>query len=196
VVGYNSYNGFGYQSGTSLPYVARGTTSYGSLWTNGFANYGPSSLAMDSAGCIWFSNWAGTGDVSCVDSGGTATSIATMSARVESVALDAEEELFVSVGDEVHHVDTSTGATTLEYTAGADILDMVFDYNGDLYIETTADQIELLPGDGSAASVFDTVSGDGKLALSPEGWLVRMQLGSYSSSCAGTATFTEWELVD
>ncbi len=194
VVGYNSYNGFGYQSGSSLPYVARGTASYGSLWTNSFANYGPSSLAMDTAGCIWFSKWAGAGDVSCVDTAGSATTMATMSDRVESVALDADEELYVTVDDEVWYVDTSAGTTTLEYTADADILDMVFDYNGDLYIETTADEIELLPGDGSSASVFDSVSGDGKLAISPEGWLVRMELGTYSAHCAGSATFTEWEL--
>ncbi len=193
-VGYNSYNGFGYQSGSSLPYVGRGSTSSGSLWTNSWANNAPASMAMDSVGCIWMANWAGAGDVTCVDTSGTATTMATLSSRVESVALDADEELYVSVDDELYHVDTSAGTTTLVYTAGGDILDMVFDYNGDLYLETTADEIELLPGDGSAAGVFDSVSGDGKLALSPEGWLVRMELGTASSSCMGTPTFSEWEL--
>ena len=194
VVGYNSYNGFGYQSGSSLPYVASGTASTSPLWTNAYAAGSPTSIAMDSAGCVWMTNWGGSGDISCVDTAGSATSMATLSGRLESVALDADEELYVSVGTEVAHVDTSTGTTTVVYTAGDDILDMAFDYNGDLYVETVAGEVELSPGDGGAASVFDTVSGQGRLAVSPEGWLVRMEIGTYSTHCIGAPTFTEWEL--
>jgi hypothetical protein len=195
-VGYNGYNGFGYQVGNTLPYVARGVVVAGDLWTNAFINSPPSSMAMDSDGCIWMVNYAGSGDISCVTSAGVATSMASAASRLESVALGPDEELYVTMGAQILLVDRDSGSLEVHYEAGAAILDFVVDYNGDMYIETIANQIVLLPGDGGDAELFAEIEGDGKLAISPDGFLLRLQIGNYSSNCAGDPSFREWELPE
>ena len=50
---------------------------------------------------------------------------------------------------------------------------MVFDpWNDDLYVETTASEIERVQTTGSG--VWQAVSGQGRLAITPDGYLVRL----------------------
>ena len=171
--------------GTSVSYAT------GSSWSNTYLNRGHSSIAWDSSDLIWVPNIAGNGTFGSIDysSGSSSTLASSLGARVESVALDSSEAVFISVDDEIYEVDTSTGSTSLYFTAGGTVLDMVFDYNDDLYVETDADEVELVPGDGSASSVYDTVSGDGKLAISPDGLLVRI-----IPNPLGAASYESWDL--
>jgi hypothetical protein len=77
------------------------------------------------------------------------------------------------------------------YTASATILDFVVDYNGDVYLETTGNEIVHYDASSATASTKATVSGDGKLAISPDGRLVRLILNPPSA-----ATYQEWTLGD
>ena len=191
-VSYNNVGYIGVQSGTSIPVLATGGYDKGSNWANSYLNESASSMALDSSGCIWMPNWSATGSIDCVDSSaGTATSLATMSSYVESVALDADEALYVSVDDTIVEVDTSAGTTTTVHTFTDTVLDFVIDYQGDLYVETTGDEIRYLATGSTSDTLHDTVSGDGKLAIAPDGYLVRIVSNPVSS-----ATYEEWTLPD
>ncbi|MFT4979721.1 MAG: hypothetical protein ACI8S6_005633, partial [Myxococcota bacterium] len=162
-----------------------------SLWTNTYMNRSQASLVWDSDGYIWAINFSGSGSLSSVTSSGTTSSLFTGLSHIESAALDSDEDLYISIGDVVYAVNKTSGARTSYYSAGDDVLDMIFDYNDDLYVETDSGDIELIPGDGSTASVYDTVSGQGRLAISPDGWLVRVIPNPTSA-----ASYEEWELGD
>jgi len=87
-------------------------------------------------------------------------------------------------------VDTSgDGALTALYTASDVILDLVFDYDDDFYVETADDQIVWVAADLASEAVFTTVSGDAKLAIAPDGYLLRV-LGRPDSH----ATYEQYEL--
>ena len=116
----------------------------------------------------------GSGTLSCVETDGSSTVVLTASSYIESVGLDSSEDLYVSVGDTIYSVDQSAGTLTAEFVASGTVLDFVFDYNDDLYVESNVGEIELAPADGSGSSTFATVSGQAKLAISPDGYLVRV----------------------
>ena len=128
------------------------------------------------------------GTLSCVDeTAATTTDVITGLAHIEAVALDNSEQVYISVGDQVLLVDTTAGTTTLVHTASADVLSLAFDpWNGDLYVSTTAPEIEQVPADGSAPSVWQTPASQARIAISPDGWLVALS--------PETGTFEEWEL--
>jgi len=172
--------------------IASGVTSSSSLWTNAFLNNGQSSIAMDSSGCIWTPNFNGTGSLSCVDQLGVSTTLLTgLAGRPESVALDSNEDVYISIGNVVYSVDIATATTSPYVVASGDVLDMAFDLTtDDLYVETAVGEIQLVPGDGvTPPSVFQTVTGQGKLAVSPDRWLVRIIPDPTNS-----ATWEEWAL--
>lgn len=170
----NSTSGVGYSDGGDIVNIATAEFNNGTLWDNTYMNRSAGSLAWDSSGCIWVPGFAGSGTLSCVETSGSSTPLITEGPHIESVALDGSERLYVAAGSTVYRVDTETGASTEHFVAAGDILDMVFDDADDLYVESSAGQIERVPADGSAPSVFATVSGQGRLAFAPDGWLVRV----------------------
>ena len=152
-------------------------------------NDSPPAIVMDSSGCIWTPNWASVGVLACVETDGSVSTLSLGSESIISVDLDSEELLFAAIDDTIYEVDTSTGALVIVYVASDEILDFTFDYNDDIYVETVDDVITLVEADFSAEVVFANVSGDAKLAISPDGFLVRM-LGNPTSA----ATYEEFEL--
>jgi hypothetical protein len=126
--------------------------------------------------------------VSCVLTDGTITSYTPASGYVESVALDSSETLYYSEAETIYALDVSTGTGTAYYTAPAAVLDFEFDYNDDLYVETIDDELMLVEPDGTEA-VVAKLSGDGKLTISPGGYLVRMICNPTSAS-----SFESWDL--
>ncbi|MCB9765167.1 MAG: putative metal-binding motif-containing protein [Alphaproteobacteria bacterium] len=187
---FNSTSSVGVESGGGFSLIASGVFTQGSNRVVSYANWSPSSAAMD-ASCLWIPNFAGAGTVVCVQPDGSQSTLTTLSGYVETVALGPDGALYASVGDTLYQLDTGTGASTAALTAGAVILDAVIDYNGDTYVETTAREIELHPGSGGSSSVFATVADDGKIAISPDGWLVRIR-----PVVNGTAGWEEWALED
>ena len=178
-------------SGTAFPNTVSFTYNNSSLWSNTYMNRSQASLVWDSDGYIWVINASGSGSLSQMESDGSNSSLFTGKSHLESVALDSGDNLYVAIGDTVYSVDKSTGTLTSYFVAGDSVLDMIFDYNDDLYVENDSGELELVPGDGSSDSVYATLSGQGRLAISPDGWLVRA-----IPSPTGAATYEEWELGD
>ncbi|MDP2314716.1 MAG: putative metal-binding motif-containing protein [Pseudomonadota bacterium] len=189
VVSYAGVGALGVQAGALLPVVATGGYASGGNWTNGYMNVSASSIAMDTAGCIWIPNWDVTGSIDCLTTAGVATSLATFGSYVESVALDEHELVYVSEGATLWEVDRATGATTAVYTFPHIVLDMVFDYQGDLYVETTGGEVRVLLDGAASDSLYATVTGEGKLAIAPDGYLVRVE-----SNPVAASSYSEWAL--
>ncbi len=194
VAGYSSTQGIGYESGSSLPVVALSGGSYVTYgdgpWTNAYMDDSPVSIAMDTSGCVWTPNWGAKGVLACVELDGTVTTWTLGSDSLQTLALDSAEDLYVAVDDTIYLFDPSgSGSLTSFYVASATILDFTFDYNDDLYIETTDDALTWVKSDLSTESVLATVSGDAKLAISPDGWLVRLV-----GNPTGAASWEEFEL--
>ena len=190
VVAYSSTSAVGLVDTSSLSPIATGSWNIGTLWSSGYLNWCASSLAVDSSGCAWTPNFTGSGELDCVSlDDGSTTNLASFSNHLEGVALDSAEGLYVSDGAEIVSVDVDDGSTTTFYTAADDILDFVFDANDDLYIETDGGEILLLEAGESTASTFATVSGQGKLAIVPNGTLVRVIPDPVSP-----ASYEEWAL--
>ena len=188
-VGYSDVNYVGYATGSSIPVIASSTAVSGASWTNSFLNDSPSSIAFDSTGCIWVPNFSGSGALDCIETDGTEDNILIGPGYIESVALDSSEDVYVSIGDTIYSVNVTRGTLTSFFVASDTVLDFVFDYNDDLYVETDAGEIELLEVGGSTSSLFDTVTGQGKLAIAPDGYLVRV-IPNPSSD----ASYEEWAL--
>jgi hypothetical protein len=173
-VGYNNVNYVGYSTGSTIPVIASSSAVQGSSWSNAYLNSSPASIAFDSTGCIWVPNFSASGSLECIETDGAQTTILSGLSYIESVGLDSAEGLYVAIGDTIYSVDTGTGALTSEFVASDTVRDFVFDYNDDLYVENAAGEIERSPADGSSSSTFATVSGQGKLAIAPDGYLVRV----------------------
>ena len=188
-VGYNNVNYVGYSTSSSIPVIATSGSVSGSAWSNSYLNSSPASIAFDSTGCIWVPNFSGSGTLDCIETDGTENNVLTGLSYIESVALDSAETVHVSIGDTIYEVDTVAGSVSAVFVASDTVLDFVFDYNDDIYVETDAGEIELSPADGSASSTFDTVTGQGKLAISPDGYLVRVIPWP-----VGAASYEEWAL--
>ncbi|MFT3769363.1 MAG: DNRLRE domain-containing protein [Minicystis sp.] len=186
----NATSAVGVQSGSSIANKANGTFTSGTAWANTYIDECESSIAVDPSGCIWTPNFAGNGTVVCVNiTTGAKMTVASLGTRIEGVALDATGALLVSIGSSIVRVNTTNGTTTPRFTAPATVLDFAVDYNNDLYVATTGGQIIRYVAATGTSSVFATVTGRGKLAISPDGWLVRM-----IPAPGGTATYQEWLL--
>jgi hypothetical protein len=188
VVGYNNVNYIGYSSGTTLPVIATSSAVSGGTWTNGYLRGSPSSIAMDTNGCIWVPNFDASGSLVCVETDGTETTLVSGLSYVESVALDSGDEVYVSIGTSIYHIDGS-GTMTTEWTGADTVMDFTFDYNDDIYVETDDGLLTRVPSDGSADELFATVTGQAKLAISPDGWLVRV-----IPAPVGAASYEEFAL--
>jgi len=185
----NSSQAVGYQNPTTIDPLVWGTYTSGSLWDDGFMNQCTSSIVMDGGGCIWTPNFAGDATLVCVDTAGNATTLTTLPARIEGVDLDVEEQLFASAADVIYQVDKISGTAVAIHTASADILDFVIDQNDDIYVETTDGVISHVAPDGTVTT-FATVEGQGKLAISPDRYLVRMVPHAVSYD----TTYEEWAI--
>jgi hypothetical protein len=184
----------GVRSGTSLPLLtnAVGSSTISANWPNIYLRRTPASIARDSAGCVWIPNWAGNSSISCV--GTTPYSAATwqtFTGTVESVALDPYERVHASVGAVVWRLGSIPEQAAPLHTFGAAILDMVFDHQGDLFVETSGNELRRLPAGSNVDLAYTAVAGDGKLAISPDGMLVRARLNPENA-----ATYESWDLGD
>ncbi len=189
VVGYTTSPSIGYQAKDgSFSTLASGSHASGANYANTYMRTSPSALAIDSSGCIWVPDFAGSGSVSCVMTDGSVTSYTPASSYVESVGLDSGETLHYSVDAAILAFDPKSGAGTTYYEAPANVLDFSFDYNDDLYVETVDDELIRFRPDGSE-DVFAKLSGDGKLTISPDGYLVRMICNPTAAS-----SFEAWAL--
>ena len=82
------------------------------------------------------------------------------------------------------------GTATAWYVASDDILDFVFDYNDDFYVETTDDVITWVDSSLNSESVFlSSITGDAKITISADGYLFRM-IGAPT----GAASYEEYPL--
>ena len=187
-VSYNNVGYLGVSSGSSIPVVATGGFDSGTNFSSGYLRQSASSIAWDSSGCIWVPNFASTGSIDCFSSTGSGTTLATLSGYVESVALDPDEALYVSVGSTVFAVDSS-GSTSTYYALTDTVLDMVFDITGELYVLTDANDIIVVDAGGAGEAVFATVGSEGKLAISPDGTLYHLD-----SQPVGAASYSSWSL--
>ena len=184
---------FGRQVGAlvTAPAGAIGTSPSGSSWANLYLNKSASSIAIDTAGCAWFPNWSGAGSLHCHSTSGPFTTVlrASLGGYVESVALDSAGAAYASVGGTIFRIGATPGDVTVHATVPGNVLDMVFDIDGDLYVETTNDVILRVAPAPGPTTTFASVLGDGKLALSPDGTLVRGRLNP-----TGAATWESWDL--
>ncbi len=188
-VGYNNVNYVGYSTSSTIPVIATSSPVTGSVWSNSYLDQSPASIAFDSTGCIWVPNFSGSGTLDCIETDGTENNVLSGLSYIESVGLDSAETVYVAISDTIYSVNTATGTLTTEFVAANTVLDFVFDYNDDLYVENNSGEIELSPADGSASSTFATVSGQGKLAIAPDGYLVRVIPWP-----VGAASYEEWAL--
>ncbi len=190
----NTYAVVGRVEGDAVAHVADGVFSKGTSWIGTYMNWVAQSIVSDGA-CLWVPNFAGNGSLVCVLEDGSQSTLLTLSERVETVALDPEGALHVSAGDTIYQVDTATGEATARWTFGATVLDMVFDYDGSAYVETTGDQVIHVDTAG-AQTVFATVSYDGKLSITPDGWLVRLMPYWNGGTADVASLWEEWPLDD
>ncbi len=189
IVGYTTGASLGYEDAGTLPPLISGSAPSGGAYANAYMKSAPNSLAVDSSGCIWAANFAGAGTVSCVLSDGTKTDYTVGSAYIDAIALDSDETLHAVLGDTLVSFDPSTSTPTTVLTADAAILDLIFDYNDDIYLETANDELWQVDVSAGTTGVYDTVSGDGRLAIHPSGTLVRMVVNPTAA-----ASFQDWAL--
>ena len=78
---------------------------------------------------------------------------------------------------------------TFYFMASDGLLDFVFDCNDDLYVESDAGETELLEFGETTSTLFDMITGLGKLAIAADGYLVRVIPGPVSD-----ASYEEWAL--
>jgi hypothetical protein len=172
----------------SISAYVGGKLSYGNLWRDSTFNRNPSQLAWDSSGCIWAPGLQNDGNLSCVsDTTGSVSNVLVGLEHIEAVALDNSEQLYIGVEKEVLLVDAAAGTTTLVHTAADDVLSLAFDpWLGDMYVSTNAKQIEKVPADGSASSVWQSTVSPARIATSPDGWLIALEPEDQA--------FEEWQL--
>jgi hypothetical protein len=91
----------------------------------------------------------------------------------------------------VYAVDAATGVATEIYTFADAVLDLAVDYQGDLYVETNGGELRLLEHGAAVDALFATLGGEGKLAIAPDGYLVRVRMDPISAS-----SYEEWALGD
>ena len=175
---------------TSISRLAVGTYSAGSLWSSNLLNQCQSAIAVDTDGCIWAPNFAGSGTLVCVDiTTGSQSTVLSLSDRIQAVALATDETVLIAVGPDILEVSGSTTSTVFAGTD--DIFDFAVDYNDDLYLETTAGELVHWDVSEGAATAFISVSGEGKLTITPDGYLFRT-----IPAPTGYADYEEWELPD
>lgn len=170
--------------------VVEGAVTLGTSWIGVYLNRNAQSIAADGE-CVWTPNLSGDGTLPCVHADGTLGLTVTLPERVETVALTVDGALYASAGSTIWAIDDA-GAATEAWTFDHTVLDMVFDYDGTLYVETTGNVIFRIRGE--EIETFATVQHDGKLTISPDGWLVRV-MPYWDGGIADIASlWEEWPL--
>ena len=187
IVGYIASR-LGYESSSTISPFSSGSGPTGGAYSNSYMRAAPNSIAVDSTGCIWVTNFGGAGSLSCVLSDETREDYTVGSAYLDAVDIDSEGTIHVIEGDQILAFEPSSETSTVVYTAKTNILDFVFDFNDDIYLETAGDELWLIEPDG-AETLLDTISGDGRLAIHPAGVLIRMQANPVAAS-----SFQDWTL--
>jgi hypothetical protein len=180
--------GVGVQSGGALTGIYAESMAYGTHWENVYLSHAPSSIVADGS-CVWVPQAAGDGTVGCVSYAGVLGVVASPGGWVESVAFAGDGTLWASVEGDLHVVDTTTGATAVVASLGEAVLDMAFDYNDDLYVQLVSGDVVVVDHDTLAVSTFVESSSQGKLAITPDGALVRLVAAPVAAG-----TFEEWVL--
>ena len=78
---------------------------------------------------------------------------------------------------------------SVAHTFTSNVIDFVYDYNDDLYVEVAGGEIRYIDHRGTAQTVHATVTGRGKLAITPDGFLQRVRVDYPSAS-----NFAEWDI--
>lgn len=190
----NTYAIVGRVEGDAVAHVADGVFTRGTSWIGTYMNWVAQSIVSDGT-CLWVPNFAGNGTVVCVLDDGSQSTLLTLDERVETVAIDPDGALYASAADTIYRIDTTTGEATALWTFDGTVLDMVFDYDGSAYVETTSDQVVHVTQEGEQ-TVFATVTYDGKLAISPDGWLVRLMPYWNAGTTDVASLWEEWALDD
>lgn len=190
----NTYAIVGTVVDQAVEHVADGVFTRGESWIGTYMNWVAQSIVSDGT-CLWVPNFAGNGSLVCVTEDGAQSTLTTLPERIETVAIDPTGQLYASAGAVIYAIDTGTGEATARWTLDGTVLDMVFDYDGSAYVETTLDQIlHITPDD--TLTLFATVSYDGKLAISPDGWLVRVMPYWDGGVVDVASRWEEWRLED
>ncbi|MBN2799973.1 MAG: putative metal-binding motif-containing protein [Deltaproteobacteria bacterium] len=143
-------------------------------YANAYMSNSPTSIAVDLAGDTWFPDWGALGTLAQIGPDGAITSWDLGEAKLQSLALTSDQTLLVVVGSAVYRFDQGAGALVAWYEAGDEVLDLAVDYNDEVYLETVAGEIQRVSADGAVSELYGQVSGQAKLAISPDGWLVRL----------------------
>ena len=147
-------------------------------------------LAFDDRCGVWLIT-AGGGVVVLDRTGTPVQTWRARPPRAASPAPDASKIVgpdgawFVAEGGRVLEIDPASGLSRVHAVASADVVDMAFDTDGTLFVEHAGDAIEAFAPDGLRRGIA-AVHGDGRLAVSPDGWLVRL--------VPDAGAFQEWPL--
>jgi hypothetical protein len=174
----------------AVEHLAWGTYTAGSAWIGVYGNRNAQSVAHDGT-CLFVPNFLGDGTLACVGEEGEVAAFATFEQRVESVAIAPDGTLHASSGSTIWALDAH-GAATARWTFDATVLDFAFSPDGAAFVETTAD--ELLHATDAGVALFAAVDYDGKLAVSPDGWLVRLMPYWDGGTADIASLWEEWPL--
>jgi hypothetical protein len=170
--------------GTDTNPLTTGVWTLGALWTNPLLNRCASSVAADET-CLYVPNLAGDGTLACVEpTTGTSIAVTAAPGRIETIVTHPSLGVLYASGNQLYEAASGTTYATLP----GDVRDMAVDPGtGALFIELATG--ELMRMEGPALATFATVTGQGKLTVSPDGWLVRIV-----PDPVGLASFEEWAL--
>jgi hypothetical protein len=189
----NAYSAYWGGKVTTFAWESAGYV-YTDKWENDTHNTSPSSIAWDSAGCIWAPNYSSEGSISCLnETDGLVAREKDLGDYVEAVALDAGENLYVSIDTTIYQVDKSSLVPTSYYMLSLPILDMVFDITGEAYVLTKDGTIHVIDRGGTTHSTFATTILQGKLAISPNGALF-LQTSDPPDTDTLSTRYTMWPL--
>lgn len=176
--------------GDTIEKVAEGVATVGSSWIGVYMNRNAQSIASDGT-CLWAPNFAGNGTVVCVTEDGAQSTLATLPARVESVAISPAGVLHASAGATIYALD-ERGAAAEAWTFDHTVLDFAFGDDGGVYVETAGDRVFHAGQDGT--TTFAEVRYDGKLVVTRDGWLLRV-MPYWDGGVADIASlWEEWPL--
>lgn len=173
-------------SGNVLVSVATGTGTFANPDWTGILGEEPMSLAVAPNGDVWVPQLSAANTLSSVTPTGTVSTVgAAFAGHVASVAANAVGEAYVGVGTQILKVSDRS----VTHTFASNVIDFVFDYNDDIYVELAGGEIRYIDHRGTAQVVQATVTGRGKLAITPDGFLQRARVDYPSHS-----NFAEWDI--
>lgn len=173
-------------SGPVLVSVAPGSGTLANPDWSGILGEEPMSLAVAPNGDVWVPQLSAANTLHRVTPTGTVSTVgAAFGGHIASVGANRDGDAYVGVGTELVKVSDRSVA----HTFGSNVVDFVFDYNDDLYVEIAGGEIQYIDHRGTTQALHATITGRGKLAITPDGFLQRVRV-DYPT----TSTFTEWDI--